>query len=315
MRNYFKILVATDYSSTGVNAERYAIQLAKATNSYLIFFHAFEVPFHYSETLADFEKIDENPVKLELTDLKQHVDELLKSMEIRKGEVEYRCIVRQDSLAEELHTEAEYNNIDFIIMGTHEPYILQSILQTSHTWGVIKNAEIPVLAIPEEAAFDDIKHIVLATEYRKGEIPVIKFLITIAMHFDADLTILHVYNDVFSNEFENEIFAIFREEVKSVVDYDKLEIHLIHNNNLIEGLNRFCINAKANWLVMSHEKASFLISLINPVSVTKKMCFHTHVPLFTVPDKYKPKDIKDTTIQGNGHSAMINYNDFFAGSC
>jgi hypothetical protein len=148
----------------------------------------------------------------------------------------------------------------------------------------------PVLAIPAEATYTPVQSIVFATEYRKGELSVIKFLTKLAEQFDAELTVLHVTNDVFSREFEQEMFTRFMNEVKSQVSYDKLEVQLIHDVNLIEGLNNFCIRTKSNWLVMAPEKSLLFEKVFNPItSRTKQMSFHTHVPLFTIPDNYNLK--------------------------
>ncbi len=312
MKSHFKILVASDYSRAGNNAERYAIQFAKATDAELTFFHAFEESFYFPEKSIEFEKMDENPVRGELTDLKLHIADMYRSMEMKAEEVNCRYIVRQGTLANELYTEAEADKTDFIVMGTHETDLLQLMINGSHTWEVIKKAPIPVLAIPEEASFKNINHIVFATEYRKGEIPVIHFLTNLAMLFDAELTILHVSNDVFSLEFEKEMFDRFKNEVKSLIVYNKLSLQLVHNNDLVEGLNNFCEKANADWLVMSHERSLFIVNMFNPVSATKKMSFHTHVPLLAVPDAYKPKHETTATVSGNGHTQKADlYEDFF----
>ncbi|HWY98546.1 MAG TPA: universal stress protein [Bacteroidia bacterium] len=312
MKNHFKILVASDYSKAGDNAERYAIQFAKATNAELTFFHAFEESFYFPEKNIEFEKMNENPVRGELVDLKQHVADIYRSMEMKAEEANCRYIVRQGYLASELYSEAETDKVDFIVMGTHETDLLQLMVNGSHTWEVIKKAPIPVLAIPEEASFSNIKHIVFATEYRKGEIPVMNFLTNLAMLFDAELTILHVSNDVFSPEFEKEMFDRFKNEVKGLIIYNKLSLQLIHNNDLVNGLNSFCAKANANWLVMSHQKSLFFVSLLNPVSATKRMSFHTHVPLLAVPDAYKPLHETAKNLSGNGHTQKADlYEDFF----
>jgi nucleotide-binding universal stress UspA family protein len=301
MRNFLKILVAADYSESGINAERYAIQLAKATHSTITFFHVLEVPFFPTKIYTDIEKLSELPGRVEMKELNEHIEELLQSMNLSLDDIDYRCKVGMGNLPEELYTEAERYHADLIVMGTHESAAMETLLMGSHTWDVIKGANIPVLVIPEELSYKNIKHLVFATEYREGELPAIKFLANLARQFDAELTILHIYNDIFSPEFEKDIFERFKTEVKDMVSYGRLSIHLIHNNNLVEGLNSFCISAKANWLVMSHERTLFFINFLNPVSVTKKMSLHTHVPLFAIPDNYTPKDFFELNLQENGH--------------
>ena len=59
---------------------------------------------------------------------------------------------------------------------------------------------------------------------------------------------------------------------------------------------------------MSHEKASLIASMFNPVSFTKRMSFYTHVPLFAVPDGYMSKKKTDKKIKHGDLEAS----DFFA---
>jgi nucleotide-binding universal stress UspA family protein len=291
MKPQFKILVATDYSEPAMNAEKYAVMFAKATNSVLVFFHAFEASFSYPHEFVNLERIDDSPVEFELRRLEQHIEELFHSMNLTFHDVEYHCMTKQGTLTKELYKEASIYNADLIILGTHEfdTASLSAVFAGSHTWNIIKNAPIPVLAIPPQAKFKDMQHIVFATEYREGEIPAIKFLASIANQLNARLTLLHINNHVFSTEFEKEMFNRFKEDVTSVITYDKLGLQLIHNDNLVDGLNGFCTQVNANWLVMSHEKATVLAKWVNPLSATKRMTSHTHIPLFAIPDKYDPE--------------------------
>jgi nucleotide-binding universal stress UspA family protein len=290
MKNYFRMLVATDYSGAAINAERYAIKLAKDTNSILTFLHVFSSSTSFPKELTERERIGYKPMDHEILRLEQHVSDLLKSMDIQMGEVEYKCLVRKGDAREEIRNESNDSDIEFIVVGTHGETNLKQTFLGSHTWNTINKVSMPVLAIPIEASYSPVQSIVFATEYRKGELPVIKFLTKLAEQFDAELTVLHVTNDVFSREFEQEMFTRFMNEVKSQVKYDKLEVRLIHDANLIEGLNNFCIRTKSNWLVMSPEKSLLFEKVFNPItSRTKAMSFHTHVPLFTIPDNYNLK--------------------------
>ncbi|HXB13107.1 MAG TPA: universal stress protein [Bacteroidia bacterium] len=288
MKTQFKILVATDYSEPALNAERYAIMLAKETHSALIFFHTFEASLSYPHEFIDLERVDDSPVEFELRKLEQHVEDLLFAMGFTNKDVEYHCMAKRGKLTKEIFTEATIYNADFIILGTHEyeSKSMQEMFVTSHTWEIIKNAPIPVLSIPPKASFSGISHMVFATEYRGGEIPVIKFLIALSEQLNSKLTVLHVTNDIFSPDFEKVLFNNFWDEAKTRMQYDKLHFQITHSNNLVDALNGFCIRANSKWLVMSHEKAPLFAKWLNPLSVTKRMTLHTQIPLFAVPDKY-----------------------------
>lgn len=289
MKNSFKILVATDYSKASESASRYALELAKSTGSELVFFHVFQEPIGFPTEFIELERMDYSPVEFELRRLEQHVEDTLQSIKLDRKDIKFTCRAGKGNVTQGILKVADDEQADIILVGTHGASVIRQAFFGSHTWDAIKRTSIPVLAIPEECIYSNVQNIVFATEYRASEIPLLKFLIQLAMKFNAELTVLHVANNVFSAEFEHQMFDTFRKEVQSKVDYSKLSIRLINNKDLIEGLNGFCTRSKGSWLIMSHERATLLAAAFNPLSVTKKMSFHTHIPLFAVPDGYKER--------------------------
>ncbi|HXP48936.1 MAG TPA: universal stress protein [Bacteroidia bacterium] len=288
-----KILVATDYSAVATNAVKYALQFSADTNAEIIFLHVFKTSSRYPEEFSSLERFDDSPVEFETRELEQYIDGIVNSFNIEKTKLQYKCYVRQGNASEDICDEAIYSNADIIITGTHGTSQLAQVLLGSHTWDVIKKASIPVLAIPPEAQYTGVHNFVLATEYRTGELPVIKFLTQWIKPFNGELVLFHVSNDVFSKDFEKELHDKFQAEVKNTIPNENIDIKMIMNNNLIEGLNDFCINTGSSWLVMSPEKSLLFEKIFNPlISTTKKMSFYTHVPLLTIPDYTSATNLK-----------------------
>lgn len=290
MGKQLKIFLATDYSEAVINAERYAIQFAKNTNSFLTILHVYDIPFNFPVERSEYAKATEELRKHELQKLNQHYEKLLGLLNIKLNELNYECIVLEGTVGKQIRKESEQLHMDIVIMGTHGASGFRKFFLGSHTWDVIKKSKIPVLAIPIDALLTDIKNIVFATEYREGEIPGIYFLTKLAKQFNAELTVLHITNCAYSKEFETLLFEKFRTAVKSKVAYDKLSLRLVQYNDIIEGLNDFCSVSKTDWLVMSHAKSFLLENIFSPIkSTTKEMSFHTHIPLLAVPDFYVPE--------------------------
>jgi nucleotide-binding universal stress UspA family protein len=199
-------------------------------------------------------------------------------------------MVREGSAENQIRKEAKESDVDFIVVGTHGASGFRDVLFGGHTWSVIKKSSVPVLVIPKDALFRGVKNIVFGTEYREGEIPVLNFLAEFAKQFDAELTVLHVTNYILSKAFEKEMFEKFKRDIKGKVSYEKLRMRLIKNDDLIEGLNQFCQNEKTDLLVMSPEKQVLFEKLFMlSASRTRKMSFHSSVPLMTIPDFYNPE--------------------------
>ena len=286
MDTKFKVLLATDYSEAVMNAERYAVQFAKLTNSTLTLLHVYKVPIPkpveatvFSEEASDFGKS-------ELQRLIQHKDKLLNSLKIRPDELMVDCMVREGEAGKQIREVAKESDSNFIIVGTHGASGFRETMYGSHSWNVIKKSSIPVLAIPKDALFTGIKNIVFATEYREGEIPLINFIARFANTFDAKVTVLHVTNYVLSKTYEAKMFKKFREDIFGKVSYPKLSMRLIRNENIAEGINNYCLENKVDMVVMAPEKPFLLEKIFFPASMTKKMSFRTKIPLMAVPDFY-----------------------------
>jgi len=293
MEKHLKILVATDYSKISDNVEQYALHLAKSTNADIVFLHVYARGVVFPEKFVHLEKTDE--IDYEESILQQHTEYVLHSLGTKLDIGKVSCRVAEGNIAREILNVAIQEEPDFTIIGTHDGSPLKEKFFGGHTWDVIKHAALPVLAIPPEACYSKMRHIVFATEYKKSEISLIDYITTFAKLFDAKLTILHVAKATFPSAFDAEMFEMFKREIRSKIKYDKLDICLVKSDSLIDGLNDFCMKAKANWLVMSHEKTFFLASLFSPLSFTKKMSFNTHIPLFAVPDGYIPEGIRKKT--------------------
>ena len=96
MKEYYNILLTTDYSEAVMNAERYAIQFAINTNSNIKILHIYDEPFvsllmesNVAGKLLKYKKA-------ELKKLKNHRNKLLRSLHTNKHELNCECIVKED---------------------------------------------------------------------------------------------------------------------------------------------------------------------------------------------------------------------------
>src|SRR5687767_1314782 len=120
MENNFKILLATDYSQAAYNAERYAVQFAKDTNSTLYLLHVYEIPF--SATPAnpiDFIRVKEEYKQSEIKVIEQHKNSLFNSIGVSDKDVKCECITRMGNVTHIIREEADDLGADFILVGTH----------------------------------------------------------------------------------------------------------------------------------------------------------------------------------------------------
>jgi nucleotide-binding universal stress UspA family protein len=288
MERSIKIVLATDCSEAVMNAERYAVQFASSIGARLTVMHVFESPLASSIPIFDPDKIDYDPGRLELRKVRERMNQLILAMGALAEGLDYECVVREGNVVEEILQEAKESEADLLITGTHDTGKFRELFLGSLTWEIMKKTELPVLAIPEDALYEPIRQLVFTTEYREEEIPVIRSMVELARYFDAALAILHVTNDSLSKPVEAILFEKFKNELADLVSYDKMKISLIHDEDLVTGLNDFCLNRQADWLAICSGKSNLSDKLFNPgPSLTRRMSFHTRLPLLVFPDNYQ----------------------------
>ena len=300
MTRKMNILLATDYSTKVMNAERYAFEFAKNTNSILTIVHVYEIPFSFPIESTEYIKESERLRKFELQKLKLHCEELAHSLKIKQNELSWECLVLEGPIEKEIRTEANRTHPDLIITGTHHTGSFVNIFQENHTWELIKKTSTPILSIPKDVLYTDIKKIVFATEYRKGEITGLQFLIKLATQFDAELTILHITKQTITKEYENALFEGFNKEVQNKMSNYKLNLKLVNAEDIAEGIDNYCISNNIDWLVMSHSKTFIFEKIFIPSkSITKEISLNSNIPLLAVPDFYvsKNKDEYESLIE------------------
>ena len=264
MEKRLKILIATDYSEAASHAERYAVHLAKNTNSILIFLNIYQLPFISPAKPMEFIDKAEEMHASEITRLKNHSEALFRSSQIDISEMACEHVVKVGgSIGKQIVKEAEDAHADFIVIGTHGVTGFRKLFFGSHSWDVMKKSRIPVFAIPKDAVFTGIKNIVFGTEYREGEIPVLNFLVHVARMFNAEITVLHITNYLLTKEFEREMFEKFRDDLVNVVLYPKMKIRLMVHENISEGVHKYCEEHHTDLLVMSPEKPFLFESIFH----------------------------------------------------
>lgn len=290
MQDKFKIVVATDYSRVAENAQRYAFQFAHEINAILYLLHIYEIPFSSTPASAN-EFIDtKNDYKShELSALEHQRGAMFNEFNFNEKEFLVECIVKSGKTGKQIRHEAADVRADFIVVGTHGAGKFREAFLGSHTWDVIKKSGIPVIAVPEKFEFKPVKNIVFGSEFREGEIPVVNYLVHLAKRLGATLTLLHIVDNKISKEQEDKLMRDFKEQVEKEITYHLVDYRVAHYDNVVDGLNDFCLRTNADLLAMSPERSSALKLAFNPTaSLTRKMTFHTHIPILAIPDYYNP---------------------------
>ena len=257
---------------------KYAMDMAKATNSNLMLVNMYQIPISFSEvplvtiSLDELRKISQN----KLASIKHNIENITGSgihvyTESILGEVSYEV----EKLCERLHPYA-------VIVGTRGVTGIGKFFLGSNTQSIVEHVNTPVLVIPPGATFKPFKKIGLATDM-KGVIehtPVgpIRELVSF---FGADLHVLNV-------DYERRHFTSNTPEESLHMDmlltgmnpvYDFIE-----NKDVEDGLQEFAEKNNLDLLITLPKKQHFLEKILEK-SVTRDLIYHTNLPLMCIHQK------------------------------
>lgn len=271
-----------------MNAERYAVQLAKYIGAELIVVHATDDPYNaITDTLSETKRSKAAMQKSMQEEMALHCESMLKSLKVQKDELSYRCMTLKGKPSEVVCAKAEYEDADIIVVGTHGRSGFRNILYGTHAWQIIRKAKRPVLAVPKDGMFTGFERIVFATEQRRGEVVSLRTILRMMEGFAPAVTLLHISSRTLTKKQELEKTEAIRKEMAESTGYGKLGVRVLHSEKIIAGLNNYCNGENADLLILSPRGVSRMVRLSALTgSIAKKMSFYTRTPLLIVPDYY-----------------------------
>lgn len=189
-------------------------------------------------------------------------------------------------LAEEARNEQTYM---FLLPHGIEGEVRYLINDNSY---YIEEARCPVMIVPEEAEFKEIKKIIYATDYQEQDIESIKRLGNLAEHFQAGVTALHVIDD--EKKFEESLEDKgFRSLLESEMKYKALDFASIEGNDDIASvIVRYTESNHGDIIALLKENRGFWEKLFHR-SVSKRVINESKIPVIVFNEEmFTGKDVK-----------------------
>lgn len=270
------ILVPTDFSKNAENALYYAIELAKREHSRIILLHAYMVSYPVSE--VSYHLIVEQKTQALEESQQQLKAESLKI--VHAGGIIFECVSDENPPVEAVLKMIREREIDLVIMGTKGQSNLANVIFGSNAAAIIEKAPCPVIAVPEEATFKDIKNITYATAYNHSDLYPLKRVVEMAKLFNAQVNVLHVIetSKLESQKEEKEKMKAFMKEANEAVNYSNMSFQLLEGEDVDDTLEAYLDKESTSMLVLSTHHRGFFKKLFGH-SVTKHMAYHSNVPL------------------------------------
>lgn len=268
------ILVPTDFSENAENALYYAIDIANRINAKIILLNAYQS--NNSNPYIPLDYVVEENKQVAINSDKQLKEESLKIKQV--GGVDYECISIEDSPVEAMINIIKEKNIDLVVMGTKGESNFLNTVFGSNTANIIEKASCPVIAVPEEAIFNEIKKITYATSYNQSDIYVLEKIVDIAKLFNAQVNVLHISDTTNTQDEEKKAMKKFMDEVNQNILYNNMSFQLLEGEDVEDALEKYLDDNSTSMLVMSTHHRSFFDKIFGK-SITKHMAYHTNVPL------------------------------------
>ncbi|MEN0054235.1 MAG: universal stress protein [Mucilaginibacter sp.] len=253
-----KLLVLTDFTANARHAEAAAVRICVKLKMDMLLYHSTEevtaIPAGCQATfvVGANQVMDDNKVKL-LGEV-----ESLKRIAIQKADYlpTISFISGEDSFKDDIKRLTERPEIYLVIVGGRSGKKLDSVLFGSKIKEVVENSLKPVLIIPEGTHTDELKKVVFATDFAKGDKTAVHSLIALTRSLGLNLEAVHVVKP-------GELYEDFDHELsfRTFLEQEGVPYETLFGNMVAPRLKAHCYQTGVGLLAMTHGHHSWVSRL------------------------------------------------------
>lgn len=288
-----RILVPVDFSEYSLKACQFAFNLARDLNAKVKILHVYFNPYYptalpMAEAFAyqgkeekEFQNIIEK-VRENIQKLCNIIDEKVSAGEFPS--VNYSYVLKEGLPEEEIVTFTKEYKPALIVMGTRGKDQKDADLIGSVTAEVIEMTHVPLVAIPENTPFIDlktVKHIAFLTNFSQRDL----------ISFDVMIKLLEPYRDIKislthiavkkSDRWDEIKLAGIKTYFSNQYPYLNIDYELIDTNDMLKSLDEYIKDAGIEILALTTSKRNIFARMFSP-SISRKMLFHSDTPLLVL---------------------------------
>jgi|SRR5271157_19441 len=198
-----RILCPVDFSEYSVTAYDHAQSLARHYQAKLFLLHVVDIFLPAYAYYAPATYLDENFRRI-CANAQEQLQEFATSH--TRNSVQPECLVHEGEVTDSVLSFAESQMVDLIVMGTHGLKGVDRVLLGSVAEKVLRKARCPVLVIPKpghngvapEGARDSLqlRRVIFCTDFSDPSHRALEYALSVTTEYDAELTLLHVLEDV-----------------------------------------------------------------------------------------------------------------------
>ncbi len=277
-----KIIVPTDFSLNADKALHFAVQIAKQAKAEIILVHACDLidsPFKDNQTLYK----EHNQT---ITDKSNKNLSLLKRGIEATEKLSINIKLYKGTVTDTILQASEEHLANLVIMGTLGKAGLHEKIFGSKTAQIIGETNVPLIAVPLLYEWKVPEKILLVINYFDEQSDNINPVFELAGLYNATVHIA-IFTDVDSAQafdYLKDKRSITAYEEKLKTRYKHVSIKSVHldGSRFQETIEEYIHEQSIDMVAMINHKRTFLESIFNG-SMTKKMSYHTRIPLLTIP--------------------------------
>ncbi|MGB8194130.1 MAG: universal stress protein [Chitinophagaceae bacterium] len=269
-------LVPTDFSETSKNAARYAAQIAKQYQDVHIILYNLSDEIAVgsdSSPLSDDDHSRHKIMELALESIRTDL--------CRFTNCQITCVAEEgNSLIDSLDRYARHNSVDMIIMGITGSTRLEQIFMGSNTLKMVERGTCPVMIVPPLALFKGIQDIMLTSDFKDVErtMPT-KPIQKVLDLFRANLHVVNVDHEHYVEVTEE--YKAERGKLETILQAHNPQFYFIRMYDFMDAVNQFVEDKEIDLILTVPKKHSFLSGVFRS-SYTKRLAYHSHVPIIAV---------------------------------
>lgn len=262
------IIAGTDFTTSSINACKYAGFLAQKLNCKLTIFNMFEAPVIHSN--VGLYGISFTEQKTKSVDKTGHLIEKLQEL---FPEIKINQFISNKGFKYELENFTSKHQIEAAVMGLAAKNRISKFIYGSHGIDIAGKINCPVIIVPEKYKEHKLNKVLLAVDNNE------KLRKTSLYGFEnfmieskTKLTVLHVRT-------EDEIFNPVTDELE--INNKKFPIEIIKANDVQDGIKKYVIKSDID-LVTIISKTHMAFYNFFSESNTKKVAYVAKVPIMTI---------------------------------
>jgi nucleotide-binding universal stress UspA family protein len=221
-----RILCPIDFSEFSARAYRHALSVAQHYRAKLVAQHVVELWRYPQVDFAASAGLFEEFWQALLEKGKEQLQEFVKNY--TPDDIQPELVVHQGIAPDSILNLAEAQKTDLIVMGTHGRRGFDCLMLGSVTERVMRSAPCPVLAVckpshdliasgKQRDHIPPLSRILFCADFSRNSERVLEYAISLTAEYDAELTLLHVLEDVPSSAKTKEAIATATEQLDKMI--------------------------------------------------------------------------------------------------